>query len=83
MSAISKEVREAKDSSKQKRSKTRPRVLSPGTDVNKLTTSKFRKLSSPESFFNFEEKSEKTICNHYCKHYHTNHSWNKNLLRFI
>ena len=45
MSEISREVREAKDSSEERRSKTRPRALSTGTDVNKLTTSKETKMS--------------------------------------
>ena len=51
MSGISIEVREAKDSSEEKRSKMRPRVLSIGTDVNKLTTSKETKIS----FLNIEK----------------------------
>ena len=45
MSEISREVREAKDSSEERRSKTRPRALSTGTDVNKLSTSKETKMS--------------------------------------
>ena len=45
MSEISREVREAKDSSEERRSETRPRALSTGKDVNKLTTSKETKIS--------------------------------------
>ena len=45
MSGISREVREAKDSSEKRRSKTRARALSMRTDVNKLTTSKETKIS--------------------------------------
>ena len=45
MSGISREVREAKDLSEERRSKARPKALSTGTDVNKLTTSKETKVS--------------------------------------
>ena len=45
MSGILREVREAKDSSEEKKSKMRPRALSTGTNVNKLATSKETKIS--------------------------------------
>ena len=45
LSGISTEVCKAKDSSEERRSKTRPKDLSTRTDVNKLTKSKETKIS--------------------------------------
>ena len=61
MSGISREVREAKDSSEERRSKTRPRALSTRTDVKTLTTSK--KKSHLQILQNFEH-SQQTLSNY-------------------